>query len=129
VLTLLLFVRFCRGVLNIVHGTHGTVNKILDHPDIAAVSFVGGDKAGRYIYERAAANGKRVQVRLTYPLSCSGNNATAKTQTAPCTHGVWCWKENVYGVEITARNSALCQKRRAALGLFSARLAVLVAQV
>lgn len=52
-----------RGVLNIVHGTHDTVNRILDHPDIAAVSFVGGDKAGRYIYERAAANGKRVQVR------------------------------------------------------------------
>lgn len=52
----------CRGVLNIVHGTHDTVNRILDHPDIAAVSFVGGDKAGRYIYERAAANGKRVQV-------------------------------------------------------------------
>jgi acyl-CoA reductase-like NAD-dependent aldehyde dehydrogenase len=51
-----------RGVLNIVHGTHDTVNRILDHPDIAAVSFVGGDKAGRYIYERAATNGKRVQV-------------------------------------------------------------------
>lgn len=45
-----------------MHGTHDTVNRILDHPDIAAISFVGGDKAGRYIYERAAANGKRVQV-------------------------------------------------------------------
>lgn len=54
-----------RGVLNIVHGTHDTVNRILDHPDIAAVSFVGGDRAGRYIYERAAANGKRVQVGAT----------------------------------------------------------------
>lgn len=53
-----------KGVLNIVHGTHDTVNRILDHPDIAAVSFVGGDKAGRYIYERAAANGKRVQCNL-----------------------------------------------------------------
>jgi acyl-CoA reductase-like NAD-dependent aldehyde dehydrogenase len=52
-----------RGVLNIVHGTHDVVNNILDHPDIAAVSFVGGDAAGRYIYGRAAANGKRVQVR------------------------------------------------------------------
>jgi malonate-semialdehyde dehydrogenase (acetylating)/methylmalonate-semialdehyde dehydrogenase len=50
-------------VLNIVHGTHDVVNGILDHPDIAAVSFVGGDAAGRYIYGRAAANGKRVQVR------------------------------------------------------------------
>lgn len=54
----------CRGVLNVVHGTHDTVNRILDHPDIAAVSFVGGDNAGRYIYSRAAANGKRVQVCL-----------------------------------------------------------------
>ena len=30
-----------KGVLNIVHGTHDTVNRILDHPDIAAISFVG----------------------------------------------------------------------------------------
>lgn len=41
----------CRGVLNVVHGTHGAVNSILDHPDIKAVSFVGSDKAGRYIFE------------------------------------------------------------------------------
>eukprot|EP00882_Tetradesmus_deserticola_P001537 GHRQ01001659.1.p1 GENE.GHRQ01001659.1~~GHRQ01001659.1.p1 ORF type:complete len:535 (+),score=220.22 GHRQ01001659.1:200-1804(+) len=53
-----------RGVLNIVHGTRDVVNNILDHPDIAAVSFVGGDAAGRYIYGRAAANGKRVQCNL-----------------------------------------------------------------
>lgn len=52
-----------KGVLNVVHGTHLTVNRILDHPDIKAVSFVGGSAAGRYIYERGAANGKRVQVR------------------------------------------------------------------
>ena len=50
-------------MLNIVHGTHGTVNRILDHPDIKAVSFVGSDAAGRYIYERGSAAGKRVQVR------------------------------------------------------------------
>lgn len=30
-----------KGVLNIVHGTHDTVNRILDHPDIASISFVG----------------------------------------------------------------------------------------
>ena len=56
-------VRLRRGVLNIVHGTRGTVNAILDHPDIKAVSFVGSDAAGRYIYERGSASGKRVQVR------------------------------------------------------------------
>lgn len=59
----LCFACLCRGVLNIVHGTHDTVNRILDHPDVAAISFVGGDAAGRYIYKRAAENGKRVQVR------------------------------------------------------------------
>lgn len=52
----------CRGVLNIVHGTHDTVNRILDHKDIKAISFVGSDAAGRYIYERGSASGKRVQV-------------------------------------------------------------------
>lgn len=50
-----------KGVLNIVHGTKDVVNNILDHPDIKAVSFVGSNAAGRYISERASANGKRVQ--------------------------------------------------------------------
>ena len=57
--------RVCRGVLNIVHGTHGTVNRILDHPDIKAIAFVGSDSAGRYIYERGSASGKRVQARCS----------------------------------------------------------------
>lgn len=52
----------CRGVLNVVHGTRDVVNNMLDHPDIKAVSFVGSNAAGRYISERASANGKRVQV-------------------------------------------------------------------
>lgn len=41
-----------KGVLNIVHGTKPTVNAICDHPDIRAISFVGGDTAGKHIYER-----------------------------------------------------------------------------
>lgn len=53
-----------KGVLNIVHGTHDTVNMILDHPDIKAISFVGSNNAGRYIYARGCANGKRVQSNL-----------------------------------------------------------------
>jgi hypothetical protein len=32
----------CSGVLNVVHGSRGVVNAILDHPDIRAVSFVSG---------------------------------------------------------------------------------------
>ena len=40
------------GALNIVHGTIPTVNAICDHPSIKAISFVGGDRAGKHIYER-----------------------------------------------------------------------------
>ena len=50
-------------MLNIVHGTHDTVNRICDHSDIKAISFVGSNAAGKYIYERGSKNGKRVQVR------------------------------------------------------------------
>ena len=49
------------GVLNIVHGTHDTVNAMLDHPDIKAISFVGSDAAGKHVYTRGCAAGKRVQ--------------------------------------------------------------------
>jgi len=52
------------GVLNIVHGGVPTVNSICDHPAIKAISFVGGDRAGRHIYERGTRNGKRVQANL-----------------------------------------------------------------
>lgn len=45
-----------------MHGTHDTVNRICDHPDIKAISFVGSNAAGQYIYERGSKNGKRVQV-------------------------------------------------------------------
>jgi malonate-semialdehyde dehydrogenase (acetylating)/methylmalonate-semialdehyde dehydrogenase len=49
------------GVLNIVHGDKIAVDAILDHPDIAAVSFVGSTPIARYVHERASATGKRVQ--------------------------------------------------------------------
>ncbi|KAG5647595.1 hypothetical protein DXG03_008948 [Asterophora parasitica] len=52
------------GVLNVVHGAVPTVNAICDHPQIKAISFVGGDKAGKHIYERGTQNGKRVQANL-----------------------------------------------------------------
>lgn len=52
------------GVLNIVHGKHDTVNKILEDPRIKAITFVGGDKAGKYIHEKGTALGKRVQANL-----------------------------------------------------------------
>ncbi len=49
------------GVLNVVHGDKGSVDVILDSPDVKAVSFVGSTPIAKSIYERAAANGKRVQ--------------------------------------------------------------------
>ncbi|ORY14985.1 Aldehyde/histidinol dehydrogenase [Clohesyomyces aquaticus] len=55
---------FPAGVINIVHGSAKTVDFILDEPRIKAVSFVGSNKAGEYIYSRASANGKRVQANL-----------------------------------------------------------------
>lgn len=55
---------FPPGVVNIVHGAAKTVDFILDEPAIKAISFVGSNKAGEYIYTRASANGKRCQANL-----------------------------------------------------------------
>jgi malonate-semialdehyde dehydrogenase (acetylating)/methylmalonate-semialdehyde dehydrogenase len=55
---------FPPGVINVVHGAKRAVNFILDEPAVKAVSFVGGNAAGEYIYSRASANGKRVQANL-----------------------------------------------------------------
>jgi malonate-semialdehyde dehydrogenase (acetylating)/methylmalonate-semialdehyde dehydrogenase len=52
---------FPPGVLNLVHGGKDTVDALLDHPAVRAISFVGSTSVARYIYSRAAANGKRVQ--------------------------------------------------------------------
>ncbi|KAI5643236.1 aldehyde dehydrogenase family domain-containing protein [Phthorimaea operculella] len=52
------------GVVNVVHGTHDVVNFLCDQPDIKAMSFVGGDAAGKHIYQRASAAGKRVQCNM-----------------------------------------------------------------
>ena len=49
------------GVLNVVHGRKGTVEALIDHPDVAGVSFVGSSQVAKVIYERAALAGKRVQ--------------------------------------------------------------------
>ena len=49
------------GVLNVVHGDKVAVDTLLDSPDVKAVSFVGSTPIAKYIYEKAAANGKRVQ--------------------------------------------------------------------
>jgi malonate-semialdehyde dehydrogenase (acetylating)/methylmalonate-semialdehyde dehydrogenase len=49
------------GVFNVVHGDKVAVDALLDHPDVAAVSFVGSTPIARYVHERGTASGKRVQ--------------------------------------------------------------------
>ncbi len=49
------------GVFNVVQGDKVSVDRILEHPDIAAVSFVGSTPIAKYIYSTGTANGKRVQ--------------------------------------------------------------------
>lgn len=49
------------GVANLVHGAHDSVNGLLDHPEVDAISFVGQASTARYVVERAAPGGKRVQ--------------------------------------------------------------------
>ncbi len=50
-----------QGVVNLVNGAKEVVDAILDHPLIRSVSFVGSTPVARYVYSRAAANGKRAQ--------------------------------------------------------------------
>lgn len=52
------------GVLNVVHGGKPAVDFLCDAPAIRAISFVGSDRVGKYIYERASATGKRVQSNM-----------------------------------------------------------------
>lgn len=52
---------FPPGVIQLVNGGKDTVNAILDHPGVKAISFVGSTPVAKYIYSRATANGKRAQ--------------------------------------------------------------------
>ncbi|MDX1900650.1 MAG: CoA-acylating methylmalonate-semialdehyde dehydrogenase [Gammaproteobacteria bacterium] len=49
------------GVVNVLHGDGETVNALLHHPDIRAVSFVGSTKVAEYVYQTAIQQGKRAQ--------------------------------------------------------------------
>ncbi|MGY4534450.1 malonate-semialdehyde dehydrogenase (acetylating)/methylmalonate-semialdehyde dehydrogenase [Pseudomonas sp. TE3786] len=52
------------GVLNVVHGGAEVVNRLCDHPEIKAVSFVGSTQVGTHVYNRATQNGKRAQCMM-----------------------------------------------------------------
>jgi malonate-semialdehyde dehydrogenase (acetylating)/methylmalonate-semialdehyde dehydrogenase len=66
-LTMARVLQFCEqagfppGVINLVHGGKDAVDALIDHPGVRAISFVGSTPVARYVYSRAAANGKRVQ--------------------------------------------------------------------
>ncbi len=49
------------GVFNVVHGDKVAVDRLLEHPDVKALSFVGSTPIARYVYETGTKNGKRVQ--------------------------------------------------------------------
>jgi malonate-semialdehyde dehydrogenase (acetylating)/methylmalonate-semialdehyde dehydrogenase len=49
------------GVFNVVHGDKVSVDALLEHPDVASISFVGSTPIARYIYETGSKHGKRVQ--------------------------------------------------------------------
>jgi malonate-semialdehyde dehydrogenase (acetylating)/methylmalonate-semialdehyde dehydrogenase len=50
-----------KGVFNLVNGARDTVDAIIDHPAVKAISLVGSTPVAKHIYGRAAANGKRAQ--------------------------------------------------------------------
>ncbi|OLE02159.1 MAG: methylmalonate-semialdehyde dehydrogenase (acylating) [Actinobacteria bacterium 13_1_20CM_4_66_15] len=52
---------FPPGVLNVVHGAAGTVDALIEHRGISAISFVGSAPVAQHVYTEAAARGKRVQ--------------------------------------------------------------------
>ena len=52
-----------KGLLSLVHGGKDSVDAILEHPEIKAISFVGSTPIARYIYSKGTANGKRVQAQ------------------------------------------------------------------
>ena len=49
------------GVFNVVHGDKVSVDSLLEHPDVESLSFVGSTPIAQYVYEKGAANGKRIQ--------------------------------------------------------------------
>ena len=56
-------VGFPKGVVNLVNGAKESVDAILEHPAIRAITFVGSSAVAKYIYATAAAHGKRVQAQ------------------------------------------------------------------
>ena len=52
-----------KGLISLVHGGKASVDALLDHPGVQAISFVGSTPVAKYIYQRGTANGKRIQAQ------------------------------------------------------------------
>jgi len=52
-----------KGLISLVHGGKESVDALLDHPEVKAISFVGSTAVAKYIYQRGTTNGKRVQAQ------------------------------------------------------------------
>lgn len=52
------------GVLSVMHGTVPAVQFLCNEPRVKAISFVGSDRAGKYIWDQGSKNNKRVQANL-----------------------------------------------------------------
>ena len=58
------------GVFNVVQGDKVAVDRLLEHPDVKAISFVGSTPVARSIYETGTRNGKRVQAWAARRITC-----------------------------------------------------------
>ncbi|KIW23095.1 methylmalonate-semialdehyde dehydrogenase (acylating) [Cladophialophora immunda] len=82
---------FPPGVVNIIHGSSGAVDKLLSQPVVSAVSFVGSELAGERVYEHAKATRKRIQVEV------SGKNHGIVLEDAPKTQTLYAIAGSAFG--------------------------------
>ena len=87
------------GILNVVNGDKEAVDAILDDPDIKAVGFVGSSPIAQYIYERAAASGKRVPVlrRRQKPRHRDAGCRHGSGGRCPDRRGLWLGRRALHG--------------------------------
>ncbi|ARI78715.1 CoA-acylating methylmalonate-semialdehyde dehydrogenase [Halobacillus mangrovi] len=105
-----------KGVFNIVHGAHEVVNGLLDHKDVAAISFVGSQPVAKYVYQRGTENLKRVQAlagaknhSIVLEDANLGNAATQILNAAFGSAGERCMAASVVAVEESVADSFIEQ--------------------
>ncbi len=109
------------GVFNIVHGAHDVVNSLVDHKDVAAISFVGSQPVAEYVYKRATDNLKRVQAlagaknHSIVLRDANLDNATTQILNAAFgSAGERCMAASVVAVEESIANEFIAQLKQKA---------------